>query len=98
MGRKMPLACNRCGKELKPTGHATCKTIGCSNKFDVEELMKDKSLTKTVKCPKCGKINVFTPKEIVWTTTIVSRHRKRKHKYFDEQCFENRCVESKDDD
>lgn len=95
-GRKMSLICSTCDKLLIPTGYAICKTLGCKTQFNLDQ-MTDKGLNKSITCSRCGNTMVFSPKEIVWTTVLVSRHRKKKHKYYEKSCFEKKFV-GKDDD
>ena len=89
----MSLICHRCKKELKPTGYAICKTLGCNTQININQ-MTDKGLNKNITCPNCKKNYTYTPKEIMWTTVIVSRHRKKKHKYYEKECFEKKFIES----
>jgi len=93
-GRKMPLVCHRCGKSLLPTGYAVCKTEGCWQQIDLSK-MQEEGLINIGVCPHCNKSWMFEPKEIVWTTTIVSRHRKNKYVYYGKDCWSSLFVDPK---
>lgn len=91
------------GREIVPTGYGVCPR--CKNKIDIADMIKEGKLRKA-KCDKCALNIVFLSKKpseqvkglnyIVWTTVVVSKHRKKTHRFFHKECYEACYIETAD--
>lgn len=85
IGRGFDLVCayKKCRMSIHVTGYGICKR--CKHKLNIEEMpWSDKLQRRTSKCPKCGNKDF----KMVFTTTVVSKHRKDSHLYYHADCYE----------
>ena len=80
-------------RDIKVLGYAECPRCGKKTEYLEGSEWVDSEQKTIMSCGKCNRIIPY--KNIVWTQEVVSKHRKKQHRYFHKECWEKMFVDVK---